>query len=186
MSTPDEDPDAPTLWAGRLRSPAPEPRVDPAGAPSAEPVDDATAIAARRAPAPPRSDALPEAEADLEVEEGSTRVARRETRRRSTRLPDEETIARLRPGSTEPAVAGAGPGRRTARVPDADAHEIYRPRAAEPAMVERRPPAVREPQHPVAPARSGGARARVVWIVGAVAAMIVVAAAITVLLLAVG
>ncbi|MFD1494679.1 hypothetical protein, partial [Microbacterium wangchenii] len=125
-----------------------------------------------------------------EPEAGSTVVARRETRRRATRPPEDATALRPRRDPVTPHQPSPPDGRRVARVPDGQEREIYRPRAAAPEIVERRAPAPRAPQHPVA---EGAAVARerrrrwrwAGWAAGG-AGLVVLAAAAVALVLALG
>ncbi|QEW02070.1 hypothetical protein [Microbacterium lushaniae] len=174
----DSDEDDVTLWAGRLRS---WPALD-------TDFDDATALAARDGG--PRRRAEAAAPHPEEPEAGSTVVARRETRRRATRPPEDATALSPRRDTVAPHQPSLPEGRRAARVPDGHAREIYRPRTMEPEIVERRAPAPRAPQHPVAAGAAGtrDRRRRRRWAgwAAAGAVLVVLAASAVVLMLALG
>jgi hypothetical protein len=206
-----DDEDDVTIWAGRLRAwPAPDApssvgapaEGDAAGAAHAVPVsdpdaelEDATALV-RREPAGPRRrggpargrpDPVPDRDPGLPPAAPHPVPDREQTTPVADRRPP--APAPTRP----PAAREAGPdGRRAARVPDAGSREIYRPRSTAPAIVERRPAEPRSAQHPADPGAAASAdgsrhRRRRTWsIVTVGAVLVVVAAAIWVLVLALG
>lgn len=149
-------------------------------------------------PGPRRSSGPADAAAGLDPDEGSTIVARRESRRRASRAVDAGAIG---PGSDDATVVVAADGRRrlpstvagdvpaqlgrVARIPAVDA--VYPPRAPQPVVTPRVAPPVRPPQQAVDTAAAEHAarrqgRRRAVTIL-AVSTVIVLVATIAIVIL---
>ena len=149
-------------------------------------------------PGPRRTGGPADAAADLDPDEGSTIVARRESRRRASRAVDAEAI---RPDSDDATVVVAAEGRRrlpstlagdvpaqlgrVARTPAASA--AYPPRAPQPVVAPRAAPPVRAPQEAVDTAAAEQAarrhgRRRAVMVL-AVSTVIVLVATIAIVIL---
>lgn len=157
--------------------------------------DRATGVRRTRGPAPepepgPRRRGTPEPDSPEQDEavpdDGSTVVARRESRRRAAHAGDAPETAGDVAG--EAADAAPPPEGRIARSPD-PARPLYRPRPAEPLISSRRPPAVRPAQEPLSSAELEAARRsrtrRRALLVAIAASVILVAAVAAIVLLVV-
>jgi hypothetical protein len=124
-------------------------------------------------PGPRRHAADADAEQRDEPDDGSTMVARRESRRRAAR---EESPVAPAPLAQNSAAGVPGPSARIAQTPG-DTPPIYQPRAPEPVVADRSAPPPRPPQVPVdvrAAMLHRRRRARQLALVGVIAACFVV------------